>query len=97
MRSATRIILAGVFLAGGIVGVQAPALAANCYSSGSGSYGALSFCDTTRHRPVVKCRRAANGAAYSNTGTWAASRTYSNSVYCSSGDTRTGHYHEKYV
>ena len=97
MRSAARIILAGVFLGGGIAGVQAPAHAANCYSSGSGSYGALSFCDTTRHRPVVKCRRAATGSAYSNTGVWAAARTYSNSVYCSSGDTRTGHYIEQYV
>jgi len=97
MRSAVRIILTGVFLGGGIVGVQAPAQAANCYSINSGSNGALSFCDTTRHRPVVKCRRAATGTAYSNTGVWASARTYSNTVYCSSGDIRTGHYHEKYV
>ena len=78
MRSAvTRIVLAGALAGGGIVGVQAPARAADCYSINSGSNGALSFCDTTRHRSVVKCRRAANGATYSNTGKWAAVRTFS--------------------
>ncbi|UQU64911.1 hypothetical protein COUCH_00655 [Couchioplanes caeruleus] len=97
MRGATRIVLAGVFLAGGLIGLQAPAQAADCYSINSGSNGALSFCDTTKHRPVVKCRRAATGTAYSNTGVWAAARTFSNTVYCSSGDLRTGHYIEKYV
>ncbi|AGL13580.1 hypothetical protein [Actinoplanes sp. N902-109] len=97
MRNAARIALAGVFLAGGLVALQAPAQAADCHSSNSGSNGALSFCDTTRHRPIVKCRRAANGAAYSNTGVWAAAKTFSNTVYCSSGDTRTGTAIEFYV
>jgi hypothetical protein len=97
MRTATRIILAGVFFSGVIVGVEAPAQAAECYAINSGSNGALSYCDTAQHRPVVHCRRAANGATYSNTGTWAAPSTFSDTVYCSSGDIRTGHSIEKYV
>jgi hypothetical protein len=97
MRNATRIILTGVLLAGGVAAIQAPAQAADCYAINSGSNGALSYCDTTKHRPVVNCRRAANGTAYSNTGVWAAARTFSNTVYCISGDVRTGRYIEKYV
>jgi hypothetical protein len=80
----------------GAIGLASPSFASNqfnCSTRTEASLGASAICTKlgkNTQAVIVSCRRAANGATYSNTGKYVRNNVRS-WAYCSAGDIRTGY------